>query len=39
MEALPLLLAGLKQAGFEVVDVPTLLKRTNNPLLPAPAPK
>ena len=39
MDALPLLLDGLARQGFEIVDVPTLLARTNNPLLPRPAPK
>ena len=37
MEALPLLLDGLRRKGLEVIDVPTLLARTKTPLLPAPA--
>ncbi len=34
MEALPLVLDGLRDRGLEVVDVPTLLSRAKVPLLP-----
>lgn len=33
IEALPMILAGLGAMGLEVVDVPTLLRRTDTPLL------
>lgn len=37
LQALPILLDGLRRKGLEIVDVPTLLARTKTPLLPVPA--
>lgn len=39
MQALPMLLEGLRRKGLDVVDIPTLLARTKTPLLPRPAPR